>query len=302
MKLKVISWNIEHFTGKKTGPKKNRLDRVIDFIQQEDPDIFGLIEVESDDVEDAFKKAFPGHSQFVTRGDNSQQILTSVRPGLGNITVQKDQFKRNNPFLRPAAWLNIHDGTGADDVYFLFSHFKSSSNPEGFGLRDAMFDHVRKLKRKYDEKHAAEGGCKMVLVGDLNFMGMNVTYSPKDFANYEEIERFDKILGRQGLARKTMTLPQVIPTKYEDHYQAEADKTGTVYSPRPMTYNGGSDSSYVPALLDAVYATETLTFTDMSGADVRVAGWAEAASEAAQDAWISENSDHAPLVFEVSTS
>ncbi|CUI89148.1 endonuclease/exonuclease/phosphatase family protein [Cognatishimia activa] len=302
MKVKVLSWNVEHFTGKKSGARKDRLKRVIDVIKQEDPDVFGLIEVESDDVEDAFKDAFPNHSQFVTRGDNSQQILTSVRPGLGNLTIQKDQFKKNNPYLRPAAWLNLHDGTGKDDLYFLFSHFKSSSTPEGFGLRDAMFDHVKKLKKKYDEKHETEGGCKMVLLGDLNFMGMNLTYSDKDFVNYEEIERFDKILGRQGLDRKTMTLPQVIPSKYEDHYTDEADELNIPYVPRPMTYNGGSDSSYVPALLDAVYATDNLTFTPTGGEDVRVGGWAEEASEAAQDDWIERFSDHAPLIFEVSTT
>lgn len=302
MKVKVLSWNIEHFTGRKTGAKADRLDRVIDLIKQEDPDVFGLIEVESDDVEDAFKEAFPGNAQFITRGENSQQILTSVRSGLGSLTVQKDQFKKNNPYLRPAAWLNLHDGSGADDLYLLFSHFKSSSTPEGFGLRDAMFDHVKKLKRKYDGKHEAEGGCKMILLGDLNFMGMNITYSPKDFANYEEIERFDKILKRQGLSRKTMTLPRKIPSMYEEHYVDEAAKQNIPYVPRPMTYNGGSDSSYVPALLDAVYATENLNFSKVGTVDVRVAGWAEETTESDMDDWIARFSDHAPLIFEVSTT
>ena len=85
-----------------------------------------------------------------------------------------------------------------------------------------------------------------MLLGDLNTMGLNMTFSDADLTGDEEIARVDQILSYRDLHRQMKT--------------------------HPHTFNNGSGSSYPPADLDHVYATPNLDFTDQgNGATVR--GW-----------------------------
>ncbi|MDC0343502.1 MAG: endonuclease/exonuclease/phosphatase family protein [Aestuariivita sp.] len=268
MDLRILSWNVEHFTGKGTGVRADRITRVAELIAQENPDIFALMEVKGSTVFTEFTRRFPGYSFSVTEGTQVQEILIGVRGGLTAFFTQRNEFRRSNPNLRPAALLSVIT-PGSETLSLLFSHLKSLPSPEGFGLRDAMFEKVRGLKRAIDR--ATDGQGRFILLGDLNTMGLNMTFSDADLTGPEEIARVDHILRVRDLHRQIKT--------------------------HPHTFNNGSASSYPPADLDHVYATPNLTFADQGqGATVRVAGWAEAADA---DAWIAAYSDHAPLIFDV---
>ena len=269
--MKIFSWNVEHFTGKAGGPREGRLKRVIDSVQRVDPDIFALIEVESSHVFSSMVGAFPGYTFSITEGRQTQEILIGVRNNISAFFTQKSEFKRSQPGLRPGALLTI---TNKDDtpLPILFVHLKSISDPEGFGLRDAMFQKVRELKKKIDEKfgHSSE----FILIGDLNTMGMNLTYSEKDISSTEEIRRVEKVLGYCGLRK--------LPKTHQ------------------FTYSEGSLSQSAPLDIDHVFATDGLAFRDQGdGAKVLVGGWALKRTNTQRDKWIAQFSDHAPLIFEI---
>ena len=63
--------------------------------------------------------------------------------------------------------------------------------------------------------------------------------------------------------------------------------------------SNGSSSRLKPSNLDHVVASDHLKFKQFNGADVRVLGWPEEPTPAAQDLWIKRFSDHAILYFEV---
>jgi len=60
MDLRILSWNVEHFTGHGTGAREDRVADVAVLIKDENPDIFALMEVEGSAVFQAFTAAFPG--------------------------------------------------------------------------------------------------------------------------------------------------------------------------------------------------------------------------------------------------
>jgi len=278
MDLRILAWNVEHFDGKGTGAKADRIDRVATFIKDEAPDIFAIMEVEGAEVFEAFTDRFPTHFLTITEGRQSQEIMIGVRAGISAFMTQRTEFKRSNPFLRPGALLTVKGDVPDQPLSILFAHLKSFPSPEGFGLRDAMIEKVRGLKRAIDKRLQHGNGLppesgRFLLVGDLNTMGMNLTFSPKDIAGDEEIARLDRVLSFRDMQRLATT--------------------------HPFTFNDGSASTLPKSLLDHVYATRNLTFRDMGGAPVRVAGWAEETTVAAQDAFIDAFSDHAPLIFEV---
>ena len=66
-----------------------------------------------------------------------------------------------------------------------------------------MFKKVRELKRELNK--AAGGTSEFILIGDMNTMGMNLTYSNKDISSTEEIQRVVRILARVGLHKPSRT-------------------------------------------------------------------------------------------------
>jgi len=68
--LLIASWNVEHFKQDST-----RVDRVIDFVAAQNPDMLALYEVESKEVFASVTAKFPGYTFQITEGEESQEIL-----------------------------------------------------------------------------------------------------------------------------------------------------------------------------------------------------------------------------------
>lgn len=282
--LSVLSWNIEHFNGgggihhDTRAVRRDRVERVAAYLKDEDPDIFGLSEVEGKTVFDTFTRTLPGYTFSITEGRQSQEILIGVRAGLTSFFTQRNEFKRSNPYLRPGALLTVTlDGT---DVPILFVHLKSLPSPEGFGLRDAMFDKIFGLRRALDRtaREISGGSANFIVVGDMNTMGMDYEGGQHDIAGPEEIRVVTSRFGRRGLR--------------------------SLRKSHPFTFNNGSGSSLPHSELDHVFAARHLEFAPVDGsgedgAEVRVGGWALEETQAAQDRWIRAFSDHTPLKFTV---
>ncbi|RNJ63268.1 MAG: endonuclease/exonuclease/phosphatase family protein [Porphyrobacter sp. IPPAS B-1204] len=281
--LKIMTWNIEHFSGHEAtdarAPAKraDRLKRVIEFIEQEKPDVFGISEVTSGFVYESMVKAFPRHTFNITTGQQSQEILIGVRQGLGSFFTQKDEFKRNNIYLRPGALLTVHEG----DVHIpiLFVHLKSLPDPEGFGLRDAMLERIYSLKLALDKaavKLQGRGDAKanFIVLGDYNTMGLDYFRKDHDIPMEREIAVMTERMKMRKMRKPTTS--------------------------HPHTFFNGSTSSLPPSELDHVFVAQHVELDRSAGYEVEIGGWAKLASNAERDDWIERFSDHAPLIFTVS--
>jgi len=174
--------------------------------------------------------------------------------------------------LRPGALVTL---TINDEFYsLLFLHIKSSPDPHSWGLRDDMIGHVIGLKRALDKASGSSPeGANFICMGDLNTMGMNVTYSDKDMTGAEELKRYARRLSPKNM--------ELLP-KNSDH-----------------TWWAGSGSSYPPSDLDHVFASKSLNFRKFGQAEIDVRGWPELPTPAQQTDWIKKHSDHAMLYGEV---
>lgn len=272
MVLRVLSWNVEHFGASESGALAPRLGRVIDLLQAVSPDVFAILEVSGAEVFDAFTDQLADYSFTISEGPQSQEILVGIRRGLRSFVTQRSEFKRSNPNLRPGMLVTVtRDGR---NLPILFNHLKSSSTPEGFGLRAAMLDHARDLARAIRARATARAEPPAFMVmGDLNLMGMNLTYAKGDITAPQEIARTAGFMAEQGLRLLSKT--------------------------HPATWSGGPGSSYPDSDLDHVLAFREMAFLPQpGGAEVRVAGWAELTGQARTD-WLASHSDHAPLILDV---
>lgn len=262
------SWNVEHFRN-----DRDRIRENIEFIQEADPDVFAIYEVEGKDVFEHFVQLMPDHNFYITEGLSHMETLVGVRGGLTAFLTQRHKLKSDIPTLRPGTLVTL---TIDDENYsLLFVHLKSADDPRSWGLRDDMSLRIAHLKDALDEAPGTpEEGARFIVVGDFNTMGMNLTYSDKDVSWQEELARYEDRLSRSGdleLLEKTA----------------------------PYTWWGGTDS-YPPSNLDHCFASENLSFQEMGdGAKVEVRGWPELEGEEEQKDWISEHSDHAMLYGEV---
>lgn len=283
MDIKILSWNIEHFDGaggKATrgadraqvmAARRDRVDRVVKLLKKEDPEVFGLSEVEGKEVHAKMVQQMPGYVFSITEGRQSQEILIGVKHGLTAFFTQRNEFKRSNPHLRPGALLTLTVRTGVH-VPILFTHLKSSTAPEGFGLRDAMFEKVFKLRSKLDK--AAGGAANFIVLGDMNTMGLNYVGKKFDIPGPDEIHAVNGAFKRRKMAALSKS--------------------------HTATFSNGSGSKYPDADLDHVFAAQHLLPKFEKAADgsmVRVGGWAELTTPAKRDDWIEKFSDHAPLTF-----
>lgn len=287
MDIKVLSWNIEHFDGvggratrgadrdEIINARRDRLERVITLLQNEDPDVFGLSEVEGRAVHTRMTRDMPGYVFNITEGRQSQEILIGVKHGITAFFSQRNEFKRSNPHLRPGALLTL-TVNGDEDVPILFTHLKSMRDPEGFGLRDAMFDKVFSLRNALNRAARANNrdAANFIVLGDMNTMGMDYVKRDHDIPGEDEIQA---VIG--NFRRRNM---MEVPKSH------------------PVTFSNGSDSNLPDSNLDHVFAADHLEDHFLSNADgsiVRVGGWAELDRQRARDAWIRDFSDHAPLTF-----
>ncbi len=280
--LKIISWNIEHFNGNggqdsgNRARRLNRVERVANYLAAQQPDIFGLSEVEGNLVYERFTEIMPGYAFNITEGRQTQEIMIGVKNNITAFFTQRNEFKRNNPFLRPGALITVR--IGDSHIPILFTHLKSMPTPEGFGLRDAMFEKIFNLKKELDKKAREitdnkNAKSNLIVLGDMNTMGMDYYRNSHDIPREREIE--------------------VITSKFKSRKMTALKKT------HENTFFNGSNSSYPPSNLDHVFAANHLSFTgvDDDASKVLVDGWARLSSDAEKDSWIADFSDHAPLVL-----
>ncbi|MDA1276977.1 MAG: hypothetical protein O2960_23415 [Verrucomicrobia bacterium] len=261
------SWNVEHFKG-----EQERVANVVKFVKDSNPDVFALYEVEGKVVFGEFVTRMPTHNFFITEGEQGMETLIGIRWGLTAFVSQRESFKSKIPTLRPGVLVTITKNHVHYSVLFL--HIKSSPSPHAWGLRDDMIGHVLNLKKALD-KQAAGPGANLICVGDLNTMGLNVTYAQHDMSGAEELARFEK----RFAARKMSLLSKTAP----------------------HTWRGGSGSSYPPSNLDHAFASEPLRFKSFSGKFVDVRGWPKLETDQEKDLWIHKHSDHALLFAVVET-
>ena len=267
----VASWNVEHFGAidkAKRRPKKP-VKPIIKFLAAQKADVVAVYEVVGSVVFETIVDEMPDYQFQITEGPQSQEILVGVKKTINSFFTQKLEFKSGQSTLRPGALLTVRvDGK---NYPLLFLHLKSLRQPKGFGLRDDMLDRALRFRKKLDK--AAGGQANYIFLGDLNTMGMNLTFSNKDLTGLEEIQRLEK-----RTKSRDMTI---------------LEKT------HPNTFWPGSKSSFDPSSLDHVVAADHLQFKPLSGKPVDVRGWPDEPTDAKKDKWTNEFSDHALLFFEV---
>ena len=165
----VASWNVEHF---KDDP--SRIARVVDFVKAQNPDVFGLYEVEGAMVFDALVGRMPGYTFQITEGPETQEILVGVRKTLTAFITQKVEFRSGTTSMRPGQLVTITiDGT---HYALLFLHLASGNDPRGMGLRDDMLERAFEFRRTLDKAAGGEGKARYMFLGDLNTMGMDYPF------------------------------------------------------------------------------------------------------------------------------
>jgi endonuclease/exonuclease/phosphatase family metal-dependent hydrolase len=270
MKFSVLSWNIEKFAGGDA-----RLKNVAAHIKGQDPDVFGLLEIMNADVKALMEREFPDYDFALTDGPEVQEILVGWRRKKFDQAAftQKRDFNVGNPALRPGALLSLRVGTDWYNVLYL--HTDSGTDAPAFGNRAEMFGKTWKLKNAIDKKLGGAAAGNLIVLGDLNTMGLMFPRSVKRF------ERVDA------------------PTEVEALGEA-AQKAGMVLlaKDRSATWKGGAGESN----LDHVLASAALGFknfgTSAAPANVRVLGWNQF-NGAQQANYLKEISDHSSLYVEV---
>lgn len=265
----LASWNVEHFTyHEKEEKTRRRVDRVVNFLRDQDPDVFGLYEVKGKEVFNQLTKKMPDYQFFITEGRATQEILAGVRQGFTAFFTQKTEFQSGNTFLRPGLLVTLRvDGT---NYSILFLHTKSSRFPVGLGIRDDMFGRAFKFRREVLDP-AAGGKANFMFVGDLNTMGMDYPFK-RDILATIEIRKL-----RDGAQKARMRV---------------------LAKDMPHTWWNGKTGKLKPSDLDHVVASEHLRFIGNNGADVAVRGW-PLLPKSQQSDWIREYSDHGLLYLEV---
>ncbi len=254
---------------------KNKDDeRIKKHIQDANPDILAVFEVEGKQVFQKFMEHFPQYSFHITEGTQTQEILLGVRGNLTSFFTQRTEFKHGNEFLRPGTLLTVRvdiDNDKHEDYTFLFLHTKSKSVAIGLGTREKQFDHAFNLKKKLDEVDPNHD-TKFVIVGDLNTMGMKYG----DFKITAEDEL--KFLKSQ-VSEKDMSF---LDKDYGFTYTTKTGKKKTD--------------------LDHVVATKNIKFRQWGEKKVKVSGWKEfdeANDKAGLRDFVEKVSDHNSLYFEI---
>lgn len=271
----VASWNVEHFGINRGMPDPGRVERAMQFLADQQPDVFAIYEVEGKEVYWEMVHRFAGYSFHVTEGEQMQEILVGVKSPLTAFFTQKTEFKSSVPALRPGSLLTVV--ANGEHYPILFLHVKSGDTARGFGLRDDMLARSLKFRKVLDRVAGGPNGANYLIVGDLNTMGLYYPYTD-DIAADTEIKRMN-----------------LKATRYYDMRPLKKNA--------PFTFSNGSQSSYPASELDHVYAADHLKFKTFTGpqgsGEVDVRGWAREPTTAKQDQWIEEYSDHCLLYFEV---
>lgn len=268
----VASWNVEHFEN-----EKSRVERIVDFVKQQNPDVFGIYEVEGAEVFEALVTRMPNYSFQITEGPQTQEILVGFKRTVSAFITQKVEFRAGTTHMRPGQLVTIRKGDTSYAILFL--HLASGTNPRGMGLRDDMLERAMEFRKVLDKAAGGPGKAHYIFVGDLNTMGLEYPFDrsiPFDL----ELRKWDKYATRSKIDMRRLA------------------KTSE------LTWFNGSTSSLPPSNLDHVFASKNLSFRNFAvpgggGAEVSVRGWVDEPTDAKKDDWIAKHSDHALIYFEV---
>jgi exonuclease III len=265
----VAAWNVEHFQD-----KQGRNEERIEFLAEQKPDVVAIFEVEGKDVWRELMDTMKGYSFFITEGQNSQEILLGIAPGITGFLTQRTEFQENNAFMRPGALLSVE--AHGERYALLFLHVASWPQAGGFGLRADMIDRAFEFRKVLDK--AAGGKARYIFLGDLNSMGLDYVY------------------GKTGTKLDHDRIPA-------EHEIGRLAYLGTKYGMRLLSKNsdatwGDPKKKSMRSNLDHVLASDDLTFKSFGGAEIDVRGWPKL-PEAEQAEWMTTYSDHALLYFEV---
>jgi len=269
----VLSWNVEHFKGGEA-----RTQKIADHIKNQNPDIFGILEVEKIDVLGLMQNHFPDYDFNITDGPQTMEIIVAHRRGIFDQVVftQKREFDAFNPRLRPGALLSVR--LESDFYNVLFLHTDSGTTAPDFGNRQEMFEKIESLKKAID-KISEESGGRLIVLGDLNTMGLSFPTRRKSDLRVsadQEIKALNDAGGKIGMS--------LLPKEFS------------------QTFNNGTLLSD----LDHVLASDNLTFTEQGATSngnpfvVNVRGWQQL-SGAARKKFIAEISDHCSLFVEINS-
>lgn len=272
----VASWNVEHFGARRAnGSPQKPLQPIVDFIAAQKADVIAIYEVRSSLVFQPMVDKMPGYQFHITEGPQAQEILNGIKKILSGFVTQKLEFKSGQAALRPGVLVTL---TIAGKYYpLVFLHLKSMRDPKGFGLRDDMLQRALDF-RKVLSRASGGNAANYMFLGDLNTMGMNLTYSNNDVTQAEEIARLKKRAGTASIKMKVLDKP--IPSGLNTE----------------ATYWPGSGSALKPSNLDHVVAADHLKFNSFGGTPVDLP---QESTNAKRDAWANDFSDHALLYFEV---
>jgi len=278
MAFSVCSWNVEFFGSRRPGEShtqvSNRIDDVFGLLARPDiqADIFAIYEVNGSQVFQKVIDAFPDYSWQITEGPGTQQILVGFR--IPAFVTQRVEFSRGftGP-LRPGVLVTV---SHQEQVYpMLFLHLKAADAAIDFGVRSYQHDKVRSLRKSLDGA-AASKRANFIVAGDLNNVGMDLTFSGRDISIDEEIARLRKM--------------------YESRY----DDLVLLRKSASATFWNGPGSSDPPSDIDHVVAASRIHMAALSnGEAVEVKGWPELGTDDEKATWIRRYSDHALLRFTV---
>jgi len=263
----LASWNTKNL--KDEDVDSARIKRVVQFMGDQNPDVFAMLEVVGKNLYDTLSSKMAGYQFHITEGPQTQETLVGVKRGLTAFFTQKVEFKSGTTLLRPGALLSLRiDGA---DYSILFLHTKSSTDPLGLGIRDDQFNRAFKFKKTLD-KAASGGKSNFLFLGDLNTMGMDYPYK-KEIEPDFELKRLDGRAKKAGMRRLTKNAPN--------------------------TWWEGTGSSYAPSNLDHVVVSDQLSVKKFGGAEADVRGWPALATDAEKTKWIQDHSDHGLVFVEV---
>lgn len=278
MAFSVCSWNVEFFGSRRSGETQaqvsNRIDEVFDLLAQPgiQSDVFAIYEVNGAQVFQKVTNAFPDYSWQITEGPGTQQILVGFR--VPAFVTQRVEFSRGftGP-LRPGVLVTVpHQG----QVYpMLFLHLKAADAAIDFGVRAYQHDKVRSLRKSLDSA-ASSNRANFIVAGDLNNVGMNLSFSSRDISIDEEIARLRSM------------------------YESRFDELVLLEKTASATFWNGPGSLDPPSDIDHVVAASQVHIAPLpQGQRVEVKGWPELTSDAEKESWIRRFSDHALLRFTI---
>ncbi len=262
------SWNVEHFHG-----RPDRVRRIAELLSVKDPDIFAIYEVSGRQVYRDFTQLMPSHGFTLTENTQmrNMEILIGVRRSIPSFISQREEFKAKVPSLRPGVLATLQ--INSEEYPFLFLHTKSFARPRDWGLRDDMFRHVARLKRRLDKQSSTRERANLICLGDLNTMGLNAPYNDvSDLSAEQELAFVSKRMQSVKMHR--------LSKNYENSW-----------------WNG--KDTYDPAGLDQVFADDQLHFKMFDGKEIEVVGWPEERTKTKQRRWIDAYSDHALIYGEL---